>query len=36
MRRNLVTAAITLALCAATFQASAQTPAERSRAATPQ
>ena len=35
MRRNLVTAAITLALCAATFQASAQTPAERSRAARP-
>ena len=35
MRRNLVTAAITLALCAATFQASAQTPAEVSRKATP-
>lgn len=35
MRRNLVTAAITLALCAATFHASAQTPAEVSRKATP-
>jgi aminopeptidase N len=35
MRRNLVTAAITLALCAATFHASAQTPGEFSRAAMP-
>ena len=35
MRRNLVTAAITLALCAATLHASAQTPAEASRLATP-
>lgn len=35
MRRNLVTAAITLALCAATLHASAQTPAQVSRAATP-
>ena len=35
MRRNLVTAAIILALCAAAPLASAQTPAERSRAATP-
>lgn len=35
MRRNLVTAAITLALCAAPLHALAQTPAEVSRAATP-
>jgi aminopeptidase N len=35
MRRNLVTAAITLALCAATLHAAAQTPAEVSRKATP-
>ncbi len=35
MRRNLVTAAITLALCGAASLASAQTPAEISRAANP-
>ena len=35
MRRNLVTAAITLALCAAPLHAFAQTPAQVSRAATP-
>ena len=35
MRRNLVTAAITLALCGAASLASAQTPAEVSRAAKP-
>ena len=35
MRRNLVTAAITLALCAGASNAAAQTPAEVSRAANP-
>ncbi len=35
MRRNLVTAAISLALCGATFHASAQMPAATSRAANP-
>ena len=35
MRRNLVTAAITLALCGATLPAAAQTPAEVSRKASP-
>lgn len=35
MRRNLVTAAITLALCAAPLHALAQTPAEAARAASP-